>query len=118
MRLQGKTALVTAAGQGIGYASAIALAAEGAQVWATDVNETLLERYAASRVRDNRVVSAFTHSLVKIFSNDYAPLAIGRGLGLIAVDLFPPLKRRLIRITSGLAGRLPRLARGLPAPPR
>lgn len=46
MRLQGKTALVTAAGQGIGYASAIALAAEGAQVWATDVNETLLERYA------------------------------------------------------------------------
>ncbi|MGO4390496.1 SDR family oxidoreductase [Variovorax sp. M-6] len=46
MRLQGKTALVTAAGQGIGYASAIALAAEGAQVWATDVNETLLARYA------------------------------------------------------------------------
>lgn len=46
MRLQGKTALVTAAGQGIGYASAIALAAEGAQVWATDVNEALLERYA------------------------------------------------------------------------
>ncbi len=38
MRLQGKTALVTAAGQGIGHASALALAAEGAQVWATDVN--------------------------------------------------------------------------------
>jgi 2-keto-3-deoxy-L-fuconate dehydrogenase len=46
MRLQGKTALVTAAGQGIGHASALALAAEGAQVWATDVNEKLLERYA------------------------------------------------------------------------
>jgi 2-keto-3-deoxy-L-fuconate dehydrogenase len=46
MRLQGKTALVTAAGQGIGHASALALAAEGAQVWATDVNETLLARYA------------------------------------------------------------------------
>lgn len=45
MRLKGKTALVTAAGQGIGYASALALAAEGAQVWATDVNESLLERY-------------------------------------------------------------------------
>ncbi len=45
MRLQGKTALVTAAGQGIGHASALALAAEGAQVFATDVNETLLERY-------------------------------------------------------------------------
>ena len=45
MRLQGKTALVTAAGQGIGYAAVLALAAEGAQVWATDVNAKLLEAY-------------------------------------------------------------------------
>lgn len=45
MRLQGKTALVTAAGQGIGRASALALAAEGAQVWATDVNARLLDGY-------------------------------------------------------------------------
>ena len=45
MRLEGKTALVTAAGQGIGHASAMALAAEGAMVWATDVNAALLERY-------------------------------------------------------------------------
>ncbi len=45
MRLKGKTALVTAAGQGIGRASALALAAEGAQVWATDVNEHLLHGY-------------------------------------------------------------------------
>jgi 2-keto-3-deoxy-L-fuconate dehydrogenase len=43
MRLEGKTALVTAAGQGIGRASALALAAEGAQVWATDLNRNLLE---------------------------------------------------------------------------
>ncbi|KQT14400.1 SDR family oxidoreductase [Ramlibacter sp. Leaf400] len=42
MRLKNKTALVTAAGQGIGRASALALAAEGAQVWATDVNPALL----------------------------------------------------------------------------
>jgi len=47
MRLKGKTALVTAAGQGIGRASALALAAEGAQVWATDLNPRLLESYAA-----------------------------------------------------------------------
>lgn len=46
MRLKGKTALVTAAGQGIGRASALALAAEGAQVLATDVNARLLDSYA------------------------------------------------------------------------
>ncbi|MDM0114656.1 SDR family oxidoreductase [Variovorax sp. J22R133] len=46
MRLKGKTALVTAAGQGMGYATALAFAAEGAQVWATDVNEKLLDQYA------------------------------------------------------------------------
>ena len=46
MRLQGKHALVTAAGQGIGKASALAMAAEGATVWATDVNEKLLASYA------------------------------------------------------------------------
>jgi 2-keto-3-deoxy-L-fuconate dehydrogenase len=45
MRLEGKTALVTAAGQGIGRASALALAAEGAQVWATDVDANLLASY-------------------------------------------------------------------------
>ena len=46
MRLAGKTALVTAAGQGIGRATALAMAAEGAHVLATDVNPALLETYA------------------------------------------------------------------------
>lgn len=41
-RLTGKTAIVTAAGQGMGKATALAFAAEGAQVIATDINETLL----------------------------------------------------------------------------
>jgi 2-keto-3-deoxy-L-fuconate dehydrogenase len=41
-RLSGKTILVTAAGQGIGRASAEAMAAEGARVIATDVNPATL----------------------------------------------------------------------------
>jgi 2-keto-3-deoxy-L-fuconate dehydrogenase len=46
-RLAGKTALLTAAGQGIGRATALAFAREGARVIATDLNPALLERLAA-----------------------------------------------------------------------
>jgi 2-keto-3-deoxy-L-fuconate dehydrogenase len=45
-RLAGKTALITAAGQGIGHASAVAMAREGAQVHATDVNPQLLAKFS------------------------------------------------------------------------
>lgn len=45
MRLNGKTALVTAAGQGIGRASVLAMAANGAQVLATDRDARLLAAY-------------------------------------------------------------------------
>ena len=41
-RLQGKTAFLTAAGQGIGRAVALAYAREGARVIATDIDDTLL----------------------------------------------------------------------------
>ena len=55
-RLYGKTALVTAAGQGIGRATAEALAAEGAQVFAADINEkTLAELGEFDRVRPMRL---------------------------------------------------------------
>lgn len=42
-RLEGKVALVTAAGQGIGRASALAMAREGARVFATDIDGQVLE---------------------------------------------------------------------------
>lgn len=49
--LTGKTALVTAAGQGIGRASALALAFAGAKVFATDINESALADMPSASVR-------------------------------------------------------------------
>jgi 2-keto-3-deoxy-L-fuconate dehydrogenase len=46
-RLAGKTAFITAAGQGIGQAAALAFAHEGARVWATDMNAQALKAIEA-----------------------------------------------------------------------
>lgn len=64
-RLQNKRVLVTAAGQGIGRASALMMAREGAEVIATDINAAALESLAAEgiatrilNVRDKAAVEA------------------------------------------------------------
>ncbi len=69
-RLQGKKALITAAGQGMGRAAAFAFAREGASVLATDVNSKLLEGFAGQKairgsrldVTDEREVNAFVEA--------------------------------------------------------
>ena len=66
-RLSGKKAVITAAAQGIGRATAVAFAAEGATVLATDINEVALEALSRERpeivtqrldVRDSQAVVA------------------------------------------------------------
>jgi 2-keto-3-deoxy-L-fuconate dehydrogenase len=61
-RLKGKTAVVTAAGQGIGRAIAEAFLAEGARVWATDLDPAKVETIAGAVARplDVRSTSAIT----------------------------------------------------------
>jgi 2-keto-3-deoxy-L-fuconate dehydrogenase len=67
-RLQGKVALVTAAGQGIGRAIAAAFAAEGARVIATDLEESKLAGLAAAKclkldVRSTAAVGSLARSI-------------------------------------------------------
>ena len=71
-RLEGKKAIITAAGQGIGKATAIAFYKEGANVTATDLNDETLEvlskEYPDIKIRkldstDNNAILEFTKSL-------------------------------------------------------
>ncbi len=54
-RLAGKTAFCTASAQGIGRATALAFAAEGAQVIASDVNDARLAEIAGPSIRTMRL---------------------------------------------------------------
>jgi 2-keto-3-deoxy-L-fuconate dehydrogenase len=55
-RLAGKVALVTAAAQGMGRGAALAFAREGAQVWATDVNQAALSELEGQQGIRTRVL--------------------------------------------------------------
>lgn len=74
----------------------------------------VLARFAEWRKADRRTVIAFTDGLVRVFGTRLAPVRAARGAGLLLFDLFAPAKHAFARVTMGLAGRLPRLARGLP----
>ncbi|NTX26120.1 SDR family oxidoreductase [Burkholderia pyrrocinia] len=78
MRLQGKRALVTAAGQGIGRATALRFASEGADVLATDINEAALvsleadaER-AGSRLTTRRLDVTDAHDVAALAASERA----------------------------------------------
>lgn len=74
---------------------------------------TTLQLYADWRQRDHVQTAMATDGLVKLFSNNFLPLAALRNFGLLVVDLVPPLKKVFARHAMGFVGKLPRLARGL-----
>ena len=51
-----------------------------------------LAAYARGRQLDRRGSMAFTDGIVRLFSNDIAPLRLARALGLFVLDLAPPLR--------------------------
>jgi 2-octaprenyl-6-methoxyphenol hydroxylase len=60
-------------------------------------SDECLARYRNARRTDRMRGIALTHSLVKIFSNDVAPLRATRGAALTMLGLFPPAKRAFMQ---------------------
>jgi len=90
-------ALHPVAGQGLnlGLRDAWELATEIRNRGAGDA--ALLQAYRARRRVDRFGSIAFTHSLVKIFSNSSSPLGLARGVGLTLLDNLPFAKRFFVR---------------------
>ena len=108
------------AGQGfnLGLRDAASLAeviADAMAAGTSDIGgDELLLPYAGWRDEDRRRIVAFTDGLVRLFA---APLGAMRGLrsvGLLAFDSFPYAKAAMSRLSVGAAGRVPKLARGVP----
>ncbi len=77
-------------------------------------NKVMLDRYAAWRKSDQSKLVRFTDSLVGLFGSTRPPVRLLRNLGMLAFDLVPGVREEFARHTMGLAGRLPRLSRGVP----
>jgi 2-octaprenyl-6-methoxyphenol hydroxylase len=77
-------------------------------------SEKVLDAYRRLRGRDHAMVAAATDALARMFVNPWFPVRLARDLGMLGLDLTPPLRHFVARRFMGIGGSLPRLARGLP----
>ena len=73
--------------------------------------DEVLRAYERRRRSERATVAGFTDRLVRIFSNAIPGLRSARHLGLLALDLLPPVKDAVMRQNIGFAGGTPALAR-------
>jgi 2-octaprenyl-6-methoxyphenol hydroxylase len=72
----------------------------------------VLERYQRWRRLDNVAMGIATDVFDRLFSNDFGPLRVARGLGLALVNRVGPARRFFMTYAGGAAGALPKLLRG------
>jgi 2-octaprenyl-6-methoxyphenol hydroxylase len=104
------------AGQGmnLGIRDAVALAEVliAAHQAGEDIgSKSVLNRYAKWRKPENWVILAFTDFLDRMFSNQILPIVIIRRIGLFLLDRVPGFKYLALRLMTGLAGKIPQVAR-------
>ena len=96
-------------------ASLAELVAERVRSGAGDVGHAaMLGQYDAWRAADRGGIITFTDGLVRLFSSPLSAAQRLRNFGLLAFDVLPPAKAALSRLSTGAAGRVPKLARGVP----
>jgi 2-octaprenyl-6-methoxyphenol hydroxylase len=74
-------------------------------------SKMVLKRYANWRKPENWVILAFTDVLDRMFSTRLLPIVTIRRLGLFLLDRIPVLKYLALRLMTGLAGKIPQVAR-------
>lgn len=74
----------------------------------------VLQRYAEWRRADQKKLVHFTDNLVRLFGSTRPGVRTLRNLGMIGFDLIPGVRNLFAKHTMGLAGKLPRLSRGVP----
>ncbi len=65
----------------------------------------ILSQYQQRREPDQQATIGVTDGLIHLFANRLAPLVVGRNLGLMAIELVPPLRETLARRTLGWVER-------------
>ena len=74
----------------------------------------LLDRYAGWRRADQGKLVRLTDGIVRLFGSSSPPLRAVRNLGMLGFDVVPGVRSLFAKHMMGLAGRLPRLSRGMP----
>jgi 2-octaprenyl-6-methoxyphenol hydroxylase len=95
-------------------ASLAELVADRQRVPQADVGDGAVQAdYDAWRAADRGGIIAFTDGLIRVFSSPLGAVRRLRNLGLLAFDVLPPAKSALSRLSTGVSGRIPKLARGV-----
>lgn len=107
------------AGQGvnIGFLDAAALAEvllDARQKGEAIADLAVLRRYEKMRRSENLKMMTLMDAFYRVFSNDLLPVKFLRNLGLGLAERISPAKKLVMRSAMGIAGELPRLARGKP----
>lgn len=98
------------AGQGFNLAlrDVISLAENLSQAWQMQQDPgsfSVLAAYQQQRASDKAMTIGMTDSLVHLFANSWAPLVVGRNLGLMAMEYFTPARDVLAQRTLGWVAR-------------